>query len=185
MIKKLQTVLILACTSLLSYAQQGWIDVTDAYIINPRFDNNDVSTGWEGTSFGAANPMENAEHYEKRYDTYQNLSGLKAGTYRVSLNAFYRCGDASSDYDIFSAGDYEDYQYARLYARSSKNYYDSPIAFASSAAQEKSLGGGTSQVGGGWQFVDGDWKETEEYCIPNNMEAAHYWFEKGHYYNYV
>ena len=172
MIKKLNTFIILVCASLSSYAQKEWIDVTDAYIINPRFDNNDITTGWEGTSFGAASPLENAEHYEKTYDTYQNLSGLKAGTYRVSLSAFYRFGDASNDYNVFISGNYKDYQYARLYAHSSKNYYYSPIAFASSAAQENSLGGGTSQVGG-------------KYFIPNNMEAAHYWFEQGLYNNYV
>ena len=171
MIKKLHTVLLLACASLSGHAQQNWIDVTDAHIINPRFNNNDVTTGWEGTEFGVANPMENAEHYQKTYDTYQTIAGLKAGTYRVSLNAFYRCGDANSDYNAFNSDNREDYQYARLYARSSKNYYDSPIALASSAALENSLGGNVSYVGSG--------------CIPNNMEAAHYWFEKGHYYNYV
>ncbi len=171
MIKKLHTVLLLACASLSGHAQQNWIDVTDAHIINPRFNNNDVTTGWEGTEFGVASPMENAEHYQKTYDTYQTIAGLKAGTYRVSLNAFYRCGDANSDYNAFNSDNREDYQYARLYARSSKNYYDSPIALASSAALENSLGGNVSYVGSG--------------CIPNNMEAAHYWFEKGHYYNYV
>jgi len=171
MIKKLHTVLLLVCASLSGHAQQNWIDVTDAHIINPRFNNDDVTTGWEGTEFGVASPMENAEHYQKTYDTYQTIAGLKAGTYRVSLNAFYRCGDANSDYNAFNSDNREDYQYARLYARSSKNYYDSPIALASSAALENSLGGNVSYVGSG--------------CIPNNMEAAHYWFEKGHYYNYV
>ena len=185
MIKKLHTVLLFVCASLSGHAQQNWIDVTDAHIINPRFNNNDVTTGWEGAQFGVANPMENAEHYQKTYDTYQTIAGLKAGTYRVSLNAFYRCGDADSDYSIFSYGNYEDYQYARLYARSSKNYYDSPIALASSAALEQSLGGGISNVGREWAIIDGEWQETAGYYIPNNMEAAHYWFEKGHYYNYV
>ena len=139
MTNKLHAFIILACLSLASYAQEGWIDITDASIINPRFDNNNITTGWEGTGFGAANPVENAEHYEKTYDSYQNLSGLKAGIYRVSLNAFYRCGDSNSDYSTFSSGNYENSQYARLYARSNKGYYDSPIALASSAALEKSF----------------------------------------------
>lgn len=175
MTNKLHAFIILACLSLASYAQEGWIDITDASIINPRFDNNNITTGWEGTGFGAANPVENAEHYEKTYDSYQNLSGLKAGIYRVSLNAFYRCGDSNSDYNTFSSGNYENSQYARLYARSNKGYYDSPIALASSAALEKSLGGDASYLmttqGGRY--------------IPNNMEAAYYWFNAGYYNNYV
>ncbi len=175
MTNKLHAFIILACLSLASYAQEGWIDITDASIINPRFDNNNITTGWEGTGFGAANPVENAEHYEKTYDSYQNLSGLKAGIYRVSLNAFYRCGDSNSDYSIFSSGNYENSQYARLYARSNKGYYDSPIALASSAALEKSLGGDASYL----MTIQGG------RYIPNNMEAAYYWFNAGYYNNYV
>ena len=43
---------------------EDWIDVTEQYIVNPNFKNNDVRTGWEGTTFGMASPMNNAEHFE-------------------------------------------------------------------------------------------------------------------------
>ena len=76
MMNKLYTVLFLTCASLSGHAQKAWIDVTDAYMINPRFDNNDLVTGWEGTEYGAYNPAGNAEHYERIYDSYQTLSGL-------------------------------------------------------------------------------------------------------------
>lgn len=175
MIRLTLTAFMLSCASLASFAQQTWIDVTDAHIINPRFNNNDLTTGWEGTGFGSADPVENAEHYQKSYNTYQNVAGLKAGTYRVSLNAFFRCGSAQQDYSYSHASNMEDFQYARLYSRSSKNYYDSPIAFASSAALESPLGGGYSEI---------NTQDGTRY-IPNNMEAAHYWFEKGYYNNYV
>ncbi|MBO7581496.1 MAG: CotH kinase family protein [Bacteroidaceae bacterium] len=173
MIKKLHTFLIVICASLSTYAQQGWIDVTDSYIINPRFDNNDVTTGWKGTSFGAYNPVENAEHYQKTYDSYQELSGLDAGKYRVSLNAFYRYGNSDSDYSTYITNDYESSQHARLYARSNIGYYDSPIVLTSSAAIDKSLGGNTKLVG------------SQGLYIPDNMEAADYWFKAGYYNNYV
>ena len=62
--KKCTTLMLLALSSLAGHAQE-WIDVTDAYVINPRFDNNDRTTGWMGTQYGAVNPMENAEFYEK------------------------------------------------------------------------------------------------------------------------
>ena len=175
MIKKLHIVLFLLCTTISSNAQEGWIDVTDAFIINPRFDHNDLTTGWQGTGFGALNPVENAEHYWKTYDTYQNISGLKAGIYRLSLSAFYRCGSHDNDYSTYSSSNYQDFQYARLYARSNKGYYDSPIAFASSAALKNPLGGETSYI---------TTAEGGRY-IPNNMEAAHNWFENGYYNNSV
>jgi len=164
--------LLLAATFIPSLVQaKEWIDVTDSYIINPRFDNNDLITGWLGTEFGSAGPMENAEHYYKTYDTYQELTGLTPGTYRLSLNAFYRSGEASNDYKHLGN---EKYQLAELYANSSSAEYVSKIALASSAALTESLGGGTSAV----TAEDGT-----TYFIPNNMEAAYYWFEAGYYLN--
>src|SRR5574344_412871 len=168
---KISAIILLLSASLSSYAQQ-WIDVTDQHIINPRYDNNDVARGWQGTALGAVNAVENAEHYNKNYDTWQELSGLRAGKYRVSLNAFYRCGNAGNDYNVFTSNNYQDQQFARFYAHSAKGYFDTPIPFASSERKEQSLGGNASLLN--------DWT-----YIPNNMEAAHYWFEAGCYLNQV
>ena len=88
---------------------QEWLDMTDAYVKNPRYDGNNLGE-WSGTSLGAANPRENAEHYQKNYNTYQTVTGLQPGTYRVSLSAFYRMGDSSNDYSLYSSGNYEQYQ---------------------------------------------------------------------------
>ena len=147
-----------------------WVDITDSYVKNPRYDGNDYSY-WDGTPLSGANARENAEHYWKTYNTYQRVEGLVPGKYRVSLTAFYRMGDSGNDYNLFSSGDYENYQYSRLYASSSvESYMDTPIACLSSGAQSKSLGGGTSVVG-------------EGLYVPNNMEAAGAWFAAGFYYN--
>ena len=177
--KKCTTLMLLALSSLAGHAQE-WIDVTDAYVINPRFDNNDRTTGWMGTQYGAVNPMENAEFYEKYYNTYQQIFGLTPGKYRLSLDAFYRIGSASNDYALFTSGDYVNNQHAKLYAYSPEfGNFEVSIVPASSAALDSSLGGGVSGVGsGGW------WGGGAPY-IPNNMEAAHYWFEAGYYDNSV
>jgi hypothetical protein len=174
--KKITLTALFALSALSVPAQNGWVNMTDSYIINPRFDNDDISTGWEGTSFGAYNPKENAEHYERDYDTYQNIKGLKAGKYRVSLNAFYRMGGADNDYDLYSSGNYSGNQHAILYARTSEGEFTTPILPSSSAALEESLGGGISQV---------RWWDTTPLYIPNTMESAYYWFEAGYYENTV
>ncbi len=155
-----------------AYAASTWIDVTDEFIVNPSFVDNDLSTGWSGTAFGSYNPIENAEHYNKTYDTYQTITGLNAGKYRLSLKAFYRSGLPFDDYNHYTSGDPSSYQHAYLYASSSVGNQSVPIVLDSSAALENSLGGGTSIVGG-------------SYYIPNNMDAAHYWFEAGYYDNSV
>lgn len=168
----------LSVTLFVTANAQSWIDVTDDFIINPRYDGNDVSTGWSGTELGAANPRENAEHYSKNYNTYQEISGLTPGKYRLSLDAFYRMGDGKNDYSLYTSGNYSNYQHAELYATSSIKDYYVKIVPASSAALETSLGGAASGVGeGGW-----GWYEVPPY-IPNNMEAAYYWFKAGYYDN--
>lgn len=153
-------------------AQMQWVDVTDNYIRNPRFDNNDRTTGWYGTPFGAANPKENAEFYQMNYDAYQTISGLKAGRYRLSAKAFYRIGDANNDYYLYSSDTYPSYQYAELYATSSTQTYKTGIVPLSSGMVSSSLGGNPAIV-------------NRWYYVPNNMEAAYYWFSAGYYANSV
>ncbi len=158
-----------------AWAAEDWLDVTEQYIVNPNFDNNDVRTGWLGTAFGMANPQENAEHYNKTYDTYQVITGLTPGHYRLSLSAFYRMGDANNDYWLFTSGDYSESQHAQLYASTTDAEVVTPIIPSSSAALKESLGGSASQVGNWWMGAT--------LYIPNNMEAAFYWFEAGYYHN--
>ena len=155
-----------ALTAILMYtsevsAQDSWIDITDDFVVNPRFDGNDISTGWLGTAFGSANPKENAEHYQKNFNTYQVITGVVPGKYRVSVNAFYRCGNSGNDYSTYTGGNAAEYQYAKLYATSTVDDQSVGIALASSAAIQENLGGEVSIVGGRNQLF-----------IPNNMEAA-------------
>ncbi len=168
---KLTTILFISLFSALCANAKSWIDVTDTYVKNPRYDNNDYSY-WEGTRLSGNNPKENAEHYQKNYDTYQEIEGLAPGTYRVSLNAFYRMGTSDQDYERYTSGNYSSYQYARLYASSSVDTKEVGIKPLGSAALQNSLGGGTASLG--W------W--TGPY-VPNNMEAANYWFNAGYYKN--
>lgn len=167
--------ILLLFSFVISVHAQSWIDITDNFVVNPRFDGNDITTGWLGTAFGAANPKENAEHYQKNFNTYQVITGMTPGKYRVSLNAFYRCGSADNDYSTYTDDNATDYQYAKLYATSTVDDQSVGIALASSAAIQDNLGGATSTVGG----------KNQTLFIPNNMEAAYYWFNAGYYQNAV
>ena len=164
---------------------QQWIDVTGKYVKNPSYTGNSYSN-WEGTKLGGNNPKDNAEHFNKKYDTYQEISGLKPGKYRVSLKAFYRMGSAKDDYEAYSSGDYSSKQYAQLYATSSVQDYSAAIVPVSSGKVKNALGGNaagvgkeTTQGGGWWSWT------TYEYYVPDNMEAAAAWFDAGYYNNSV
>lgn len=174
---------LMALASLLTQTNAAeWLDMTETYIVNPTFANDDVTTGWLGTQFGTANAKENAEHYNKSYNTYQEIKGLAEGHYRVSLKAFYRSGSAVEDYANYNSGNPEKYQHATLYATSSIDNQSTPISLASSAAQPQSLGGGASSVTNEW---GGWWGGQNGPFIPNDMQGAYYWFEAGHYDNSV
>ncbi len=160
---------LLLCSTLI-HAESEWIDVTETYITNPSYDNNSLS-GWLGTQLGQANPQENAEHYQKTYDTYQVLSSLPAGDYRLSLQAFYRMGSAYNDYTLYSSGSYSASQHAVLYATTETSESTVEIVPLSSAALSSSLGGSTLRVGSSSLYV------------PNDMAAANAWFNAGYYNN--
>lgn len=157
-----------------AYAQQ-WIDITDSYIVNPRFDNNDRRTGWSGTEYNAANPKGNAEFWNYYYfDAYQSIGPLIPNAkYRLSLSAFYRYGTSSQDYDVYSKGEGDDVRYAKLYVEDEENTEEEPILLFSSGGVKTPLSNGYTTVGAG----------AKRLYVPNNMESADAWFKAGYYNN--
>ena len=141
-----------------------------AKIVNPEFVGNDLATGWSGDAFGSYGPKENAEHYQKAYNTYQTIKGLPAGVYAVGVKAFYRAGSAQTAWDNYKAGN-EESKYAKIYATAGETTRESPIVSPCVAMlTEYSGSGGTSTC----NDTDED-GNTTTYIIPNNMEAAEYY----------
>lgn len=77
-------------------------DVSDM-IENSTFDVIGDFHGWKGTAFAAGGTTSTcAEHYEKNYDTYQEVNGGKDipnGVYKVGVVAFYRAGSIANDWN--------------------------------------------------------------------------------------
>ena len=145
-----------------------------ALIVNGTFDEIGDFHGWEGTAFGAGGTTSTcAEHYEKTYDTYQDIKGLPAGYYLAKVQGFYRRGSSDNDYAIYMSENPDSALNAFLYTTSFSQYglavTDSttiqPIA---DGAIESGLGGATAQFG-------------SDKVVPNTMESAVYWFDEGYY----
>ena len=147
------------------------VDVTSLFIKNPTFTGSKYDN-WSGDAFGGYNPKENAEHYNKNYNTWQELTGLKEGVYRVNVHAFYRAGNSEPAYDNYKAGN-EASKYAKIYAVTGKDSLVNSIASPYSAGLTEKL-------------ADGDWSSVTDaetsvtYFIPNNMVAADAFFSAGH-----
>ncbi len=85
---------LLSCAA--ARATEGWIDITDQYITNPCYDNSS-NAGWtisaNASSTNCAYGCQ--EFWNGTFNIYQTLN-LSAGTYRLTVNAFYRTGDYGS-----------------------------------------------------------------------------------------
>lgn len=146
------------------------IDVTQV-IINPTFDKEGDFTGWLGSSFGAGGTKSTcAEHYNKNYNTYQDLAGLPAGTYKLTVAGFYRQGSIANDYLIATTPDKVGCYYAFLYAESEELTYQAPIMNISSGAVE-----GSSALAGV------EVKEGSGIFVPNTMADFTAWKDAGYY----
>jgi hypothetical protein len=79
------------------------VDAT-ALITNPDF--SDAGNGWTGagsTTFSGTDYSE-MEQYNTTFDTYQILYGLPNGTYKVSVQGYYRDGGYTSAASLHNAG---------------------------------------------------------------------------------
>jgi len=107
------------------------LDMTSR-IVNSRFDNNDVETGWSGTKFyngynGVWTPVGNAEIYGGKYNSFQKIDNLPKGIYAVGAKSCYIEGfDFQKAFDHYKAND-EAAHYAKLYAEANGRQTETDI----------------------------------------------------------
>ena len=146
------------------------VDLT-TLIQTPNFEKDGANSieGWnaDGYSFGNDDSQKSAlliEFFGKAFDLNQTIVGLPNGTYKVSVNAFYRFGSTAEDWAKFSE-DPNTQGNAYLYATSGAETNQTSVALLSSGACEDNGFGGTSNIEG-----------TELY-VPNDMVSANLYFQ--------
>ena len=127
-------------------------------IVNPAYvDGNDV--GWTGGASVNATAND-AEKFNTTFDYFQLLQGLPAGTYKVSVQGFYRAGYANEDYDSFVADPTADSN-AFLYATGEETVSAPLHRLASQPIVMESLSDG-------WVYAN----EANFLAVPNSMTTA-------------
>ncbi|MCR5271128.1 MAG: hypothetical protein K6D91_08960 [Prevotella sp.] len=153
-------------------------DLTSS-ITNPNFDGH-VSTGWKGDApnwgNGDQNLSEVAEHYNKNYDTYQELADMPKGVYVLSANGFYR--NAADGWDEYKNGTNK---FAKLYAVADEKEMTQPLTSRWSCLNTQPMAGATDfgNTASEVNVLEGD----VTYYAPNDPAAARLYFEKGFYQN--
>lgn len=135
------------------------------YIANPRFNANNLTSGWTGDTFGAVGGAENAEHYNRNYNTWQTVTGIPNGVYAVGVKAFYRAGMPAESFKHYRMKDAQS-RYARLYAIAGQDTTVQAIVspFSAKNGRKRNVGDEVYISGGG-----------QTNYIPNNMVAAEYY----------
>lgn len=148
---------------------QSWIDITDAYIANPNFDNN-TTQGWTYTSNASSQSTgyEAMEFWNGTFNIYQTVN-VPNGKYRLSVQAYYRTTDNGYAYNSYTNGSEE--LTALLYAN------DSQVPVVSIYSERLS----ENYANACWSTRSG----RETYYFPNGMVSGAYCFESGMYNNSV
>ena len=155
------------------------VDMT-SLIKTPSFekDGSNSIEGWnaEGYNFGNDDNQKSAllvEFYNKKFDLNQTIVGLPNGTYKVTVNAFYRFGSTAEDWAKYNE-DNNTVGNAFMYTTTGGETIAVPVALLSSGAAEDNGFSGTSQIA-----------DTELY-VPNDMVSANAYFsELGAYLNEI
>ena len=151
--------------------------IATSAIKNPNFDNAS-NADWKGTapnmtgngSHGAANA---AEHYNKVFNTYQDIENLPNGVYLLGVNSFFR-----GSWDDYMEGTNLD-AYPALYAKVGEDSTAVRFNNAWSAMNTKPMAGKTdfgTTSGEGSQSYEGT-----TYYIPNDPSAFRQYEEADFY----
>ena len=166
--------LLLTCLSAvfcLGTTHAQWVDITSEYVQNSGFDGNSTEGWtWQSDAFSQTANYDCMEFWNGTFDFWQVLNNLPKGTYRISVQAFYRTGDNDAAYQDYLDGN--DDLTARLYAGSQEQTLVSVYSYEF-----------PNQVSGCWTYSTGGWFNGERHYFPNNMESASVAFANGAYVN--
>ena len=173
---------IIAVQTKINNAQAGNASVSDpanmtGSILNPNFDNASYD-GWMGTASnmtgsGAHGPANVAEHFNKNFDTYQDLIAMPKGVYKLEASTAFR----TTWEDHANHTNYV----ANLYAKVDGDTLTSPMQNFWDAMNTEPMAGPTE-----WGVEAYEEQGTHDgvtYYIPNDPSAGRLYFEKGYYHN--
>ena len=144
----------------------NWMDITDVYMKNPRFDNNRTD-GWNIASNASSQTANFGcfEFWNGYFFMRQTLENMPKGKYKLSLQGYYRSTDNDQAYQSHQDGTEMREAWLQLVYHSFpiKSIYDECFN----------------------EYVDNCWSPDWEHFYPNGMSSAAEAFSRGMYNNVV
>lgn len=146
-----------------------------ARIINATFDVIGDFHGWSGSSFGADGSKDKcAERYQIVYDTWQEITDMPVGVYKVNADGFYRAGGAA---DGFIAEKNQNNYNSVVYGANMVEGEQADFASANIMHIAHGIPAGNPDNLGGVEVTF----EGESYKVPNSMVDFVNYNNKGYY----
>lgn len=139
-----------------------------AVIVNADFDNDD-NVGWSGSA-AAHQTYGNAEFYHTNFDMYQIIYGLPDGTYKVSVDGFFRSGHPGQIYPKYLEDQSTDTINAFVYAESNGKVSSVPFKSILEGVRDMAVNGGSGE----YRLSDGKY-------LPNTMQTTKMYMELGYF----
>ncbi len=160
-------------------------DIT-GIVANPSFDG-DSDAGWT-IDADHANWYSECEFFERRFNIYQTISGLPAGSYRIEVQGFYRDGGRDEAVNHYNAINEETGE--NLFIANASLYANTVTSPLMSLGASYVVGDvPTTHADGStyaWYQPNPDAELTELVSYPDGMNAVQYCFDNGKYAgNYV
>ena len=148
-----------------------WVDLTTVLITNPGF-ADDSTDGWQWSSDASSQTSRAGcmEFWNGTFDFWQDLTGLPEGTYRLSVQSYYRAGNNDNTYNAYLNG--TENLTAVLYAGDKTQTLKSVYSYEL-----------PEWVDGCWTYYSGGWWGGQPHYFPNTMESAAVAFGNGAYWN--
>lgn len=152
-------------------------------ITNPSF-NGDSNAGWTITG-NCANWYSECEFYNTNFDIHQLITSLPAGSYRVTVQGFYRDGGRDTAVEHYNNVDEEG---NNAFIANTRLYANGMAGALSSLGASKLVGDSniaTTHADGttyAWYQPNADTAEsTDIISYPDGMNSAQFCFDKGLY----
>lgn len=142
------------------------------WITNGTFDTVGDFHGWSGTAFGAGGDTStNAEHYDRDFDTYQDITVKYPGLYLFGVKGYYRAGSSDESYQHYLAND-DAARAARFYVTANDRTSELQISNIFDGAQAEMPAHGKAMYSNGLY-------------IPNTMVQADAFFHTDGLYSHL